>query len=57
MTAPTARIRKLANVVIPVADVDRAIEFYTGPLGLQKRTDVPFGGTAGSRWRRPARTR
>src|SRR3954447_24443213 len=44
MTSPTARISKVANVVIPVADVDRAIEFYTGPLGLEKRTDVPFGG-------------
>jgi catechol 2,3-dioxygenase-like lactoylglutathione lyase family enzyme len=43
MTA-TRRISKLANVVIPVADVDRAIEFYTGPLGMEKRTDIPFGG-------------
>jgi predicted enzyme related to lactoylglutathione lyase len=39
----TTRISKVANVVIPVADVDRAIEFYTGPLGLDKRTDTPFG--------------
>jgi len=44
MTATTAHISKLANVVIPVADVDRAIDFYTGPLGLEKRTDIPFGG-------------
>jgi catechol 2,3-dioxygenase-like lactoylglutathione lyase family enzyme len=41
----TARISQVANVVVPVADVDRAIEFYTGPLGLEKRTDIPFGDT------------
>jgi catechol 2,3-dioxygenase-like lactoylglutathione lyase family enzyme len=44
MTTTTARIHKIANVVIPVADVDRAIDFYTGPLGMEKRTDIPFGG-------------
>ena len=38
-----ARISKVVNVVVPVADVDRAIEFYTGPLGMEKRLDVPFG--------------
>jgi catechol 2,3-dioxygenase-like lactoylglutathione lyase family enzyme len=39
----TASISQIANVVVPVADVDRAIDFYTGPLGLEKRTDIPFG--------------
>jgi catechol 2,3-dioxygenase-like lactoylglutathione lyase family enzyme len=43
MSSTTTRISQIANVVIPVADVDRAIGFYTGPLGLEKRTDVPFG--------------
>lgn len=44
-TAPTtARISGIANVVVPVADVDKAIAFYTGPLGMEKRVDVPFGG-------------
>ena len=43
MTATTARISKLANVCIPVADIDRAIGFYTGPLGMEKRADIPFG--------------
>src|SRR5664280_2525908 len=43
MPTTTATFSKLANVVIPVADVDRAIAFYTGPLGLEKRTDIPFG--------------
>jgi len=44
VSSSAARISKVVNVVIPVADVDRAIEFYTGPLGLDKRTDIPFGG-------------
>lgn len=43
-TDTTTRVSKIANVVVPVADVDRAIAFYTGDLGLELRTDVPFGG-------------
>jgi catechol 2,3-dioxygenase-like lactoylglutathione lyase family enzyme len=43
MASTSRRISKVANVVIPVADVDRAIDFYTGPLGLEKRTDISFG--------------
>lgn len=39
----STRISKMANVVVPVLDVDRAVAFYTGPLGLEKRIDVPFG--------------
>jgi predicted enzyme related to lactoylglutathione lyase len=42
------RVSKLANVIIPVSDQDRALEFYTETLGLEKRVDVPFGD--GSRW-------
>lgn len=42
-TTTPARINQLANVTIPMADVDLAIEFFTGPLGLEKRTDLPFG--------------
>jgi catechol 2,3-dioxygenase-like lactoylglutathione lyase family enzyme len=38
------RVEKIATTVVPVADVDRAIEFYTDKLGLEKRIDVPFGG-------------
>ena len=44
MTSTTTGIRRIANVVVPVADVDRAIAFYTEQLGMEKRTDVPFGG-------------
>jgi catechol 2,3-dioxygenase-like lactoylglutathione lyase family enzyme len=43
MPATTAQVQKIVNVVIPVADVDAAIDFYTGKLGLTKRTDIPFG--------------
>jgi predicted enzyme related to lactoylglutathione lyase len=42
------RISKLANVIIPVADQDRALAFYTDVLGFEQRTDAPFG--AGARW-------
>jgi catechol 2,3-dioxygenase-like lactoylglutathione lyase family enzyme len=41
-------VSRLANVIIPVADQDRAVEFYTEALGLEKRVDLPFGD--GSRW-------
>jgi catechol 2,3-dioxygenase-like lactoylglutathione lyase family enzyme len=43
MASTTRRNSKVANVVIPVAEVDRAIDFYTGPLGLEERTDISFG--------------
>ena len=43
-----ARVSKLANVIIPVADQARALQFYTETLGLEKRADVPFGD--GNRW-------
>jgi catechol 2,3-dioxygenase-like lactoylglutathione lyase family enzyme len=38
------RVEKIATCIVPVADVDGAIEFYTQKLGLEKRIDVPFGG-------------
>jgi predicted enzyme related to lactoylglutathione lyase len=44
----SAQVTKVANVIIPVSDQDRAVEFYTEALGLDKRVDVPFGD--GSRW-------
>jgi catechol 2,3-dioxygenase-like lactoylglutathione lyase family enzyme len=37
-------VEKIATVVIPVADQDRAIDFYVDKLGFEKRMDVPFGG-------------
>ena len=44
----STRVSKLANVIIPVADQDRALKFYTEALSLEKRADVPFGD--GNRW-------
>jgi predicted enzyme related to lactoylglutathione lyase len=44
----STRVSRLANVIIPVADQDRTLQFYTETLGLEKRVDVPFGG--GTRW-------
>jgi catechol 2,3-dioxygenase-like lactoylglutathione lyase family enzyme len=44
VTSTKTRASKIATVIIPVADQDRQIEFYTGKLGLEKRVDVPFGG-------------
>jgi catechol 2,3-dioxygenase-like lactoylglutathione lyase family enzyme len=42
------RVDKINTVVVPVSDQDRAIAFYTETLGLEQRTDIPFGN--GYRW-------
>lgn len=44
MPPTKTRINKINTVVVPVGDVDRAIEFYTEKLGFNKRVDLPFGG-------------
>jgi len=44
----SASVSKVANVIVPVADQDRALSFYTESLGLELRVDVPFGD--GNRW-------
>lgn len=41
-------VAQVATVMVPVADQDKAIEFYVEKLGFEKRTDVPFGD--GNRW-------
>lgn len=41
------RITGVYTVGVPVADQDRALEFYVDTLGLEKRLDIPveqFGG-------------
>jgi catechol 2,3-dioxygenase-like lactoylglutathione lyase family enzyme len=48
VTSTQTRVRKIGNVVIPVADQDREVEFYTDKLGFEKRADIPFGN--GYRW-------
>ncbi len=44
----SAQVNKIANVIIPVVDQDRAVQFYTESLGLEKRVDVPMGDAG--RW-------
>jgi catechol 2,3-dioxygenase-like lactoylglutathione lyase family enzyme len=48
-TTTRTAVSKLASVIIPVSDQDRAVEFYTDKLGLEKRADLPFGNEGG-RW-------
>ena len=42
------RITQLGRVMVPVADQDAAIAFYTDKLGFSLAADVPFGD--GERW-------
>ena len=46
-----SNLNNMATVMVPVADQDRAVDFYVGKLGFEKRVDIPFdaGGEAG-RW-------
>ena len=44
----TTRITQVGTVMVPVADQDRALEFYLDTLGFEKRTDTPYGD--GDRW-------
>jgi catechol 2,3-dioxygenase-like lactoylglutathione lyase family enzyme len=46
MSAP--QISHIGTVIVPVADQDRALEFYVGTLGFETRIDAPFG--PGQRW-------
>jgi catechol 2,3-dioxygenase-like lactoylglutathione lyase family enzyme len=48
VSSTQARVDKIATVVIPVSDQQRAIDFYVGTLGFAKRVDLPFG--EGLRW-------
>jgi predicted enzyme related to lactoylglutathione lyase len=50
-TAPAetaTNITQVGTVIVPVSDQDRALEFYLGKLGFEKRMDASFG--AGERW-------
>lgn len=44
MPTTAALVDKIATVVIPVAEQDEMISFYTDKLGFEKRVDIPFGG-------------
>jgi len=48
VSSTNTRVNKIATVIIPVSDQDRAIEFYVDKLGFQRRVDIPFGN--GYRW-------
>ena len=41
-------ITQLATVTVPVADQDRAIDFYVGTLGFETRLDFTY--ETGERW-------
>ena len=47
-TQSKTRITEVGRVMVPVTDQDRAIEFYVGTLGFEKRADIPYGN--GDRW-------
>ena len=47
-TAHATRISQVGTVFVPVADQDRALEFYLDKLGFEKRGDFPYG--EGGRW-------
>lgn len=49
-TTTTSAVTNLAAVIVPVSDQDKMVDFYTEALGLEKRTDVPFGGGVEGRW-------
>src|SRR6266566_9511982 len=42
------KITRLGRVIVPVADQDTAIKFYTDTLGFSVTADVPFGDN--DRW-------
>ena len=48
MPEKATRISHAATVIVPVSDQDRAIEFYVGALGFEKRLDFHYG--EGERW-------
>jgi catechol 2,3-dioxygenase-like lactoylglutathione lyase family enzyme len=48
VTSTKTRVSKVGNVVIPVSDQDREIDFYVDTLGFEKRADIAFGN--GYRW-------
>ncbi|SEM25362.1 VOC family protein [Nonomuraea pusilla] len=48
MTAKSP-ITGVRTVAVPVTDQDRALAFYVGALGMEKRLDAPLG-QVGGRW-------
>jgi catechol 2,3-dioxygenase-like lactoylglutathione lyase family enzyme len=48
MSQNKTHITQIGRVLVPVTDQDRALDFYVGTLGFEKRFDMPFGD--GGRW-------
>jgi len=48
MPQTSTHITHVGRVILPVADQDRALEFYVETLGFEKRSDIAFG--EGDRW-------
>jgi lactoylglutathione lyase len=48
MNQASTRITQVGTVGVPVTDQDRALDFYLGKLGFEKRLDGTFG--QGERW-------
>ena len=44
----TSRIDTISLICVATKDQNKAVDFYVGTLGFEKRTDTPFGG--GYRW-------
>jgi catechol 2,3-dioxygenase-like lactoylglutathione lyase family enzyme len=42
-TPSTTRITEVGTVFVPVSDQERALEFYVGTLGFEKRIDFVYG--------------
>jgi catechol 2,3-dioxygenase-like lactoylglutathione lyase family enzyme len=46
--AESSQVTGMRTVGVPVTDQERALDFYVGTLGLEKRVDAAVGG--GRRW-------
>ncbi|HEY7933070.1 MAG TPA: VOC family protein [Solirubrobacteraceae bacterium] len=42
-TETSMHISEVGTVIVPVADQDKSLEFYTEKLGFEKRADIPMG--------------
>ncbi|GAA1311648.1 VOC family protein [Pseudonocardia xinjiangensis] len=49
MPESTSRISGIRTIGVPVTDQDKAVDFYVGTLGFEKRMDMPLP-QLGSRW-------
>jgi catechol 2,3-dioxygenase-like lactoylglutathione lyase family enzyme len=47
-TESKTHMTQVGTIIVPVADQDLALTFYTEKLGFEKRADTPFG--SGERW-------